>query len=318
MLFRFIGSSTRTESQALAPTAVLLLAIILYSGFSIPEQYILGWAVWIRRLNVVSYAYESLLLNELHGRQFNCSQFVPNGPAYDTVNSLSRVCLGVGAIPGSDTIDGSRYLSEAYGFDNKHKWRNVGIIVVFMLFFTACYLIICEVVATARSKGEVLVFPRTKRRVGFIKQPSKDVESHSSGPPVKVPHVGRSTANIARQTSTFHWRDVCYDIEIKNERRRILDHVDGWVKPGTLTALMVSKLFRFLAAQETDESLGCIRSWQNYSSRHSCESHLNGSGHWRYLRGWESTRKLISAEHWICSTTRSPFVYNNGPRGFGV
>lgn len=32
---------------------------------------------------------------------------------------------------------------------------------------------------------------------------------------------------------------MVYDIKIKKEERRILDHVDGWVKPGTLTALMV-------------------------------------------------------------------------------
>ena len=44
---------------------------------------------------------------------------------------------------------------------------------------------------------------------------------------------------IQKQTSIFHWQDVCYDIKIKSETRRILDHVDGWVKPGTLTALMV-------------------------------------------------------------------------------
>jgi ABC-type multidrug transport system ATPase subunit len=31
---------------------------------------------------------------------------------------------------------------------------------------------------------------------------------------------------------------VIYDIKIKGETRRLLDHVDGWVKPGTLTALM--------------------------------------------------------------------------------
>jgi ATP-binding cassette subfamily G (WHITE) protein 2 (PDR) len=29
-----------------------------------------------------------------------------------------------------------------------------------------------------------------------------------------------------------------HSIKIKKEERRILDHVDGWVKPGTLTALM--------------------------------------------------------------------------------
>lgn len=28
------------------------------------------------------------------------------------------------------------------------------------------------------------------------------------------------------------------DIKIKGEPRQLLDHVDGWVKPGTLTALM--------------------------------------------------------------------------------
>lgn len=32
--------------------------------------------------------------------------------------------------------------------------------------------------------------------------------------------------------------DVCYDIRIKGGGRRILDHVDGWVKPGTLTAMV--------------------------------------------------------------------------------
>ena len=31
---------------------------------------------------------------------------------------------------------------------------------------------------------------------------------------------------------------MCFDVKIKSENRRILDHVDGWVKPGTLTALM--------------------------------------------------------------------------------
>ena len=33
-------------------------------------------------------------------------------------------------------------------------------------------------------------------------------------------------------------RDVCYDVKAKNQERRILDHVDGFVQPGTLTALM--------------------------------------------------------------------------------
>lgn len=56
---------------------------------------------------------------------------------------------------------------------------------------------------------------------------------------------GTGTADasiIQRQTAIFSWKDVVYDIKIKKEERRILDHVDGWVKPGTLTALMVSSV----------------------------------------------------------------------------
>ena len=43
---------------------------------------------------------------------------------------------------------------------------------------------------------------------------------------------------IPAQKDIFTWRNVVYDIQIKGEPRRLLDHVSGWVKPGTLTALM--------------------------------------------------------------------------------
>ncbi len=46
------------------------------------------------------------------------------------------------------------------------------------------------------------------------------------------------SAIIQKQTAIFQWHDVCFDINIENEERRILDRVDGWIKPGTLTALM--------------------------------------------------------------------------------
>lgn len=63
---------------------------------------------------------------------------------------------------------------------------------------------------------------------------------------------------IQRQTAIFSWRNVCYDIKIKRgEEKRILDHVDGWVKPGTLTALVgvsgagKTTLLDVLAARKT-------------------------------------------------------------------
>ena len=55
---------------------------------------------------------------------------------------------------------------------------------------------------------------------------------------VDFPRVQMVELGMQRQEAIFQWRDVCYDIKIKSEERRILDHVSGWVKPGTLTALM--------------------------------------------------------------------------------
>lgn len=75
------------------------------------------------------------------------------------------------------------------------------------------------------------------------RQRQHDVEKTKTVGPVKEEAVRKDeeVVDVDKQTSTFHWRNLCYDIKIKGEPRRILDHVDGWAKPGTLTALMVSR-----------------------------------------------------------------------------
>lgn len=108
------------------------------------------------------------------------------------------------------------------------------------------YLYSTEKVAGKKSKGEVLLF----RRGCLSVSKNSDVESSSS------PKVPRSTeesssqtvatdpsrgisSDVQRQTAVFQWKNICLDIKVKKEARRILDHVDGWVKPGSLTALVV-------------------------------------------------------------------------------
>lgn len=118
---------------------------------------------------------------------------------------------------------------------------NLGIIIAFMLFFLATYLIGSEMIAAARSKGEVLVF--RKKYLKNYRQPSTDKEAANTPRTVVAENTtSEKSPAIHKQTDIFQWRDVCYDVQIKSETRRILDQVDGWVKPGTLTALMVGSL----------------------------------------------------------------------------
>ncbi|KAH6871434.1 ABC-2 type transporter-domain-containing protein [Thelonectria olida] len=239
MMFRLMGSVTKTIAQALAPSSVILLVIALYTGFAIKVQYMQKWLGWLLWINPVHYGFESIMLNEFVGRHFSCKIYVPSGPGYDSVEPSHRVCMVPGSLAGEDSVDGSRYLQTSYGYVDSHRWRNFGIMIVFMIFFMILHLLTMEYVAGEQSKGEVLVF---KRHAMKDRQRTRPADLESVSPSSRKQRNGDGNSDgvtgVEKQTSVFHWKDVCYDVEIKNEARRILDHVDGWVKPGTLTALM--------------------------------------------------------------------------------
>lgn len=56
MFFRSVASLSRSLIQALTPAAVIILALVLYSGFAIPTSQMRGWISWVRYLNPVYYA----------------------------------------------------------------------------------------------------------------------------------------------------------------------------------------------------------------------------------------------------------------------
>lgn len=238
MLFRLIASVTKSIAQAMAPSAIILLGLVLYTGFTIPTQYMRSWISWCRWANPIYYGLESIMLNEFAGRNFTCSNFVPSGAGYDNVSPSSRACSAQGSVPGQDFVSGTAYLNIAYGYETSHRWRNWGVMIAFAVLYLVLHLIATEYVASERSKGEVLVFLR--KAMKHLKRTASDIEG---GPATATSHQiddgNTSGAEVEKQTSVFHWGNVCYDIKIKGEPRRILDEVDGWVKPGTLTALMV-------------------------------------------------------------------------------
>ncbi|KAG6007140.1 ZEB2-regulated ABC transporter 1 [Claviceps maximensis] len=247
MIFRFIGSASRTLFQALVPAAILILDLVIFTGFVLPKQYMLGWCRWLSYIDPLGYAFEALMVNEFHNRKFRCTQFVPAnvGTKYANVNPENQICSAVGAVPGQDFVDGDRYTMLNFDYDWDHRWRNFGIVIAFVAFFLICYMIAAELVSEKKSKGEVLVY-RKGHKPSAVKEAEKrhrDPEAAMAqiGPIASSDHryvQGKETGMLQQQTSIFQWHNVCYDVKIKKETRRILDHVDGWVKPGTLTALM--------------------------------------------------------------------------------
>ncbi|KAF2179586.1 putative ABC transporter [Zopfia rhizophila CBS 207.26] len=237
-LFRTIASVSTTMAQAMVPAALLVFGLVIYTGSIIPTDYMPSRSRWINYINPLGYAFESLMVNEFHNRLFDCSSYTPSGLHYENVTAAQRVCAVVGSTPNFNVVSGDAFIISSFKYYHSRKWRNIGILFGFWAFFTATYLIAVEFVTAKKTKGEVLIFRRTKHLQRSMNPPS-DLEANGTEKSVPANMSGNNTSVvIERQGSVFHWQDVCYDIKIKGETRRILDNVDGWVRPGTLTALM--------------------------------------------------------------------------------
>lgn len=239
-IFRTMAAITKTVSQAMSLAGILVLALVIYTGFTITVPSMHPWFSWIRWINPIYYAFEILVANEFHGQDFPCgSSFVP---PYSPQVGNSWICPVAGAVPGSETVSGDAFIATNYEYYYSHVWRNFGILMGFLFFFMAIYFIATELNSSTTSTAEALVFQR-----GHV--PAHLLKGHSA--PAKTEDVvnekgthenGTADPNgvggLEPQRDIFTWRNVVYDIKIKSEDRRLLDHVSGWVKPGTLTALM--------------------------------------------------------------------------------
>ncbi|KAG7660526.1 uncharacterized protein J8A68_005945 [[Candida] subhashii] len=254
MLFRCIGSVFTSLPSAMTPASVVLLALIIYTGFVIPVPKMLGWSKWISYINPTYYVFESLMANEFHGRDFTCGVFIPTGPGYQDLSNENRVCSVVGGEPGSLIVSGTKYLQLAYDYHNSHRWRNIGIVIGYTLTLTLAYILLTEINKGAMQKGELVLFlrsslPTQRKRKQLIqsdietKTPIQEKltfkeEFESSSPTPPTPPPSDSMSNKLDSSEIFFWRNLTYEISIKKQPRTILDHIDGWVKPGLVTALM--------------------------------------------------------------------------------
>ncbi|TQN68488.1 ZEB2-regulated ABC transporter 1, partial [Colletotrichum shisoi] len=236
-VFRTMAAITKTISQAMSLAGVMVLALVIYTGFVIRVPQMVAWFGWLRWVNPVFYAFEILIANEFHGREFVCSAIVP---AYTPLPGDSWICSAVGAVAGQRTVSGDAFIETNYQYYYSHVWRNFGILLAFLVVFMIIYFVATELNSTTSSTAEVLVFrrglvPAHLQDGGGV---SRSVTNEEMAAPSKEQASEAKVSSMPAQKDIFTWKDVVYDIEIKGEPRRLLDHVDGWVKPGTLTALM--------------------------------------------------------------------------------
>ncbi|GMM38363.1 hypothetical protein DASC09_057020 [Saccharomycopsis crataegensis] len=246
--FQMIAIFSPALSIANSICGLLTLAAICYSCFMIQLPSMHPWFKWINWLNPIRYGFESIMVNEFHHVNMTCSKIVPSGSGYEGISVANQACVSDGSVPGSIFVHGDKYIKAAFDFSFMHLWPNFGILLSMLIFFLAVSGIASEIMTADSAGFDVLIFKKTKETRKIL---AAQLQGATDPEKRELEYASVST-DIEKQKETtnkvfeglgskdlFLWQHVDYDVTLKTgEVRRLLNDVQGYVKPGTLTALM--------------------------------------------------------------------------------
>ena len=105
-----------------------------------------------------------------------------------------------------------------------------------MVFTCATHLITTQYLTIKKSKGEVLRF-RHKHK---SEQNDEEKQSFQTSPPETMVHVvGHEKQDaVSKPDPSLVWNQLDYSIDVKKERKQLLNNLEGYIQPGHLVALM--------------------------------------------------------------------------------
>ncbi|KAH7305961.1 ABC-2 type transporter-domain-containing protein [Stachybotrys elegans] len=244
-LFRATGAAFSTFDAASKVSGLAISLGAVYAGYMITEPDMHPWFVWIYWINPLSYGFNALLSNEFHDMIIPCAgpNLIPSGPMY--TDSRFQSCSGVpGVVPNQPYVTGDDYLdSLSYSYDA--LWRNIGILWAWWALFVFITVVSTSNWKTASETGPSLVIPRELARLqkpahqadeeGQATEKTGQTNTEDSN---SLTETANGDAGLVRNTSVFTWKDLSYTVKTPDGDRTLLNNVQGWVKPGTLGALM--------------------------------------------------------------------------------
>ncbi|KAF2804614.1 ABC multidrug transporter-like protein [Mytilinidion resinicola] len=248
--FRAIGALVGSLDAATRITGVAIQALVVYTGYLIPPQKMHPWFSWLRWINPVQYGFEALMANEFYNLELECvpPYIVPMVPNADV---RYQSCALQGSTPGSLTVNGANYIQVAYRYSRSHLWRNFGFICVFFIFFVVLTAVGMEIQKPNKGGGAVTIYKRgqvpksVEKAMEDNAQPRDEetgkTQAAGAGAPKDEPTSesdNEATKGVARNETIFTWQNVNYTIPVEKGERKLLNEVQGYVKPGKLTALM--------------------------------------------------------------------------------
>ncbi|KAJ7261710.1 ABC-2 type transporter-domain-containing protein [Mycena haematopus] len=240
--FRAIAAAFKSPAAAQSLAGLMVLLLVLYTGYTLPKSSMIGALRWITYINPLRYGFEAIVSNEFHTLKGSCASLVPRGPGYENITLANQVCATVGSVAGQNFVDGNTFIAVAYGYSYSHEWMNFGIVVAFAIGFIGFLLVFTEFNTSSMADAPVVLYKRgSKTAAALVGGPADEEKAGATGDAsaaVDQAEVKDALAEAPAMTDIFSWQNLSYFVPVKDDTRKLLDNVSGYVIPGKLTALM--------------------------------------------------------------------------------
>ena len=264
-LFVMLASLMPNASAAMGICGISMISMVIYSSYMIQRPSMYWWFKWFSYCNPVLYAFESMILMQFHNLRMPCSPFelIPFGTSYANIDSrLNQVCGFVGAAKskplydGTNDVKGDIYLELAFTYTFNHVWRNFGIMFAFIIGYIAISCLIVENYNPIIASSDQLLFIKNAkiskkmfehlRQIAAEDDSKVDLEKNEDEDCLVTVNSFTNSSNEGDSVNShklgsnniFTWKNIDYLVPYEGEERKLLEDVQGYVRPGSLTALM--------------------------------------------------------------------------------
>ncbi|QRV86840.1 ABC-2 type transporter [Ceratobasidium sp. AG-Ba] len=238
--FRLIGIICKGYDTAARLAAVIITLMVVYAGYMIPVYSMKRWLFWIWYMNPLNYGFASMMENEFYRISMACvgSYIIPhNVPGvvtkYPETLGPNQVCTLLGASPGESEVSGSAYINAGFEYKKDQLWRNFGILVLYWVAFIALQVLAMEKFQHGANARAITIFAKETAETK-----ERNQRLHERKAALRKGEVNQDLGALTKSTKAFTWENLDYTVPVPGGQRQLLNKVFGYVKPGTLTALM--------------------------------------------------------------------------------
>ncbi|GAB1517062.1 ATP-binding cassette transporter snq2 [Rhizoctonia solani] len=236
--FRLIGIICQGYDMAARLAASIVTLMVVYSGYMIPVYAMKRWLFWIWYLNPVNYGFAAMMENEFYRIDMNCdgNYIIPHNVGditkYPTTLGPNQVCTLLGASPGQSQVSGDAYIAAGFEYQKAHIWRNLGIVLLYWFGFIVLQILAMEKFQHGANAVAITIYAKETKETKELNMRLKERKASA--------RKGQDDQNVVvtKSTKAFTWENLDYTVPVPGGARQLLNKVFGYVKPGTLTALM--------------------------------------------------------------------------------